>query len=77
MQIALKSSIVQQIGFCPGVRVYKGIAIVLSLFKSHWFAIVYCLVLCSRSCEPVYEDRTNKSYGSTLNSTVDSVGKIN
>ena len=44
--------------FCPGVRVHKGIAIVLSLFRSHWLAVVYCLVLCSGSCEPVHEDRT-------------------
>ena len=39
--------------FCPGVRVHKGITIVLSLFRSHWLAVVYCLVLCSGSCEPV------------------------
>ena len=47
-------------GFCPGaVRVHKGlIIIVISLFKSHWLAVVYCLVLCSGSCEPVKEDRT-------------------
>ena len=43
-------------GFCPGVRVHKGITIVLSLFRSHWLAVVYCLVLCSCSCEPVHED---------------------
>ena len=28
--------------FCPGVRVRKGITIVLSLFWSHWLAVVYC-----------------------------------
>ena len=44
--------------FCPGVRVHKGISIVLSLFRSHWVAVVHCLVLCSCSCEPVHEDRT-------------------
>ena len=41
--------------FCPGVPVHKGITIVLSLFRSHWLAVVYRLVLCSRSCEPVHE----------------------
>ena len=46
---------------CPGVRVHKGITIVLSLFRSHWLAVVYCLVLCSGSCEPVHEDRTEIS----------------
>ena len=45
-------------GFCPGVRVHKGITVVLSLFRSHWLAVVYCLVLCSGSCEPVHENRT-------------------
>ena len=45
-------------GFCPGVRVHKEITIVLSLFRSHWLAVVYCLVLCSGSCEPVHEDRS-------------------
>ena len=44
-------------GFCPGVPVHKGITIVLSLFRSHWLAVVYCLVLCSGSCEPVHEER--------------------
>ena len=44
-------------GFCPGLPVHKGITIVLSLFMSHWLAVVYCLVLCSGSCEPVHEDR--------------------
>ena len=34
-------------GFCPGVRVHKGMTIVLSLFRSHWLA-----VLCSGSREP-------------------------
>ena len=47
------------LGFCPGVRVHKGITIVFSLFRSHWLAVVYCLVLCSGSCEPVHEDRTD------------------
>ena len=46
-------------GFCPGVRVHKGITIVLSLFRSHWLAAVYCLVLCIGSCEPVHADRIN------------------
>ena len=44
--------------FCPGVLVHKGITIVLSLFRSHWLAIVYCLVFCIGSSEPVHEDRT-------------------
>ena len=44
--------------FCPGVQVHKGITIVLSLFRSHWLAVVYCLVLCSGPCEPVHEDST-------------------
>ena len=43
---------------CPAVRVHKGITIVRSLFRSHWLAVVYCLVLCSGSFEPVHEDRT-------------------
>ena len=47
-------------GFCPGVRVHKGITVVLSLFRSHWLAVVYCLVLCVGSCEPVHEDRTHE-----------------
>ena len=44
------------LGFCPGVRVrvHKGITIALSLFRSHWLAVAYCLVLCSGSCEPVH-----------------------
>ena len=41
----------------PGVRVHKGITNVLSLFRSHWLAVVYCLVLCSSSCESVHKDR--------------------
>ena len=45
-------------GFCPGVQVHKGRPIVISLFRSHWLAAGYCLVLCSSSCEPVHEDRT-------------------
>ena len=44
--------------FCPGVPVHKGITIVVSLFRSHWLAVVYCLVFCIGSCEPVHEDRT-------------------
>ena len=44
--------------FCPGVRAHKGITIVLSLFRSHWLAVVYCLELCSGSCEPVHDYRT-------------------
>ena len=48
------------VGFCPGVAVYKGITVVLSLFRSHsWLVVVYCLVFCSGSCEPVHLDRTN------------------
>ena len=39
-------------GFCPGVPVHKGITIVVSLFMSHWLAVVYCLVFCIGSCEP-------------------------
>ena len=49
---------IQVIGFCPGVPVHKGITIVLSLFRSHWLAVLYCLVYCIGSCEPVHEDRT-------------------
>ena len=43
--------------FCPGVPAHKGITIVLSLFRSPWLAVVYCLVYCIGSCEPVHEDR--------------------
>ena len=43
------------------VPVHKGITIVLSLFRSHWIAVVYCFVLCRGSCEPVHEDRTESS----------------
>ena len=32
-------------GFCPGVPVHKGKTIFQSLFRSHWLAVVYCLVL--------------------------------
>ena len=47
-------------GFCLGVRVHQGITIAPSLFRSHsGLAVVYCLVLCSGSCEPVHEDRTH------------------
>ena len=45
-------------GFSSGVPVHKGITIVLSLFRSHWLAVVYCLVFCIGSCEPVHKDRT-------------------
>ena len=45
-------------GFSPGVPVHKGITIVLSLFRSHWLAVVYCLVFCIGSCEPVHKYRT-------------------
>ena len=31
-------------------RVHKGITIVISLFMSHWLAVVYCLVFCIGSC---------------------------
>ena len=55
--------ICQMLGFCPGVRVHKGITIVFSLFRSHWLAVVYCLVLCSGSCEPVHEDSRTDARG--------------
>ena len=45
---------------CPGVPVHKGITIVLSLFMSHWLAVVNCL-FCIGSCEQVHEDRTNNA----------------
>ena len=45
--------------FSPGVPVYKGITIVLSFFRSHWLTVVYCLVFCIGSCEPVHEEGTN------------------
>ena len=61
--------------FCPGVRVHKGVTIVLSLFKSHWLAVVYCLVLCSGSCEPVHEDRTCVISVISLKSSILSMGK--
>ena len=44
--------------FFPGVAVNKEMTIVLSLFRSHWLAVVYCLVFCLGSCAPVHEDRT-------------------
>ncbi|PFX26235.1 Short transient receptor potential channel 5 [Stylophora pistillata] len=47
-----------ELWFCPGVPVHKGITIVLSLFRSHWLAAVYCSVFCIGSCEPVHDDRT-------------------
>ena len=31
--------------------------IVLSLFGSHWLAVMYCLVLCGGSCELLHEER--------------------
>ena len=30
--------------FCSGVPLHKGITVVPSLFRSHWLAVVYCLV---------------------------------
>ena len=50
-------------GVCLGVTVRKGITIVLSLFRSHWLAVVYCLVFCIGPCEPVHEDRTETPMG--------------
>ena len=41
----------------PGVPVHNEITIVLSLFRSHWLAVVYCSVLYIGSCELVHEDR--------------------
>ena len=41
-------------GYLPGVPVNKGITIVHSLFRSHWLAVVYCLVVCINSCVPVH-----------------------
>ena len=51
----------QKARFCPCVPVHKGITIVLSLFRSHWLGVVYCLVFCTGSCEPVHEDRTKSA----------------
>ena len=51
-------------GFCPGVPGHKGITIVVSLFRSHWLAVVYCLVFFIASCEPVHGDRTHASHAS-------------
>ena len=34
------------------------------LFWSQWLAVVYCLVFCIGSCEPVHEDRTHASHAS-------------
>ena len=34
--------------------------------RSRWLAVVYCLVLCSGSCEQVNEDRTHKWYSSNI-----------
>ena len=47
-----------QIWFCSGVPVHRGITIAVSLFRGYWLAVVYCLVYCIGSCEPVHEDRT-------------------
>ena len=58
------------IGFCPGVRVHKGITIALSLFRSHWLAVVYCSVLCIGSFEPVHEDRTQTLLSRTGQATL-------
>ena len=55
----MQCTLLDRFRFCPGVRIHKGITIVLSLFRSHWLAVVYCLVLCSGSCEPVHEDKTS------------------
>ena len=59
MALGLKTLLKPILWFCPSVRIHKGITIALSLFRSHWLAVVYCLVLCSGSCEPVHEERTN------------------
>ena len=45
-------------GLCPGVPAHKRITIVLSLFRSHWLAVVCCVVFCIGFCESVNEDRT-------------------
>ena len=34
----------------------------LSLFRSHWLAVVYRLFLCIGSCVPVHEDRTHEGW---------------
>ena len=60
--------------FCPGGRVHKGITIVLSLFRGHWLAVVYCLVNCIGSCEPVHEDNTDCRSGSKSICDVDGGG---
>ena len=44
--------------FCPGVPMHKTITIVLSWFRSHLLAVVYCFVFCIGSCEPAHEGRT-------------------
>ena len=54
------------VGFCPGVAVYKGITMVLSLFRSHsWLVVVYCLVFCSGSCSSflMWKKRNSRSIG--------------
>ena len=60
LEVGALPLICQMLGFCPGVRVHKGISIVFfSLFRSHWLAVVYCLARCGGPCEPVHEDRTD------------------
>ena len=54
--------IIKHLRFCPSVPVHKGIIIVFSLFRSHWLAVVHCLVLCSGTCEPVHEDRNQLGF---------------
>ena len=39
-QFGLQPKMADDVGFCPGVRVHKGITIILSLFRSHWLAVV-------------------------------------
>ena len=55
----MQCTLLDRFRFCPGVRIHKGITIVVSLFRSNWLAVVYCLVLCSGSCELVHEDKTS------------------
>ena len=45
--------------FCPGVPVHRGKNMFFFfVFRNDWLAVVYCLVLCRGSCNPVHEDRT-------------------
>ena len=37
-------------GFCHCVVVHKGIAILFSLFRTHWLCVAYCLVLYQLLC---------------------------